>query len=823
MASTQWSPPTASQTQSGCLNTFLFVAASAWLALVTVAGQAIAWFYDQFNQTQGTPTSGWTWVLITASLALLQALLVVPLALAVRAPRFRAAYRTWALAIGFGLLLSLARLCPVTWTQPAAVVQIVLTLLATFGLMKLRIEKEKLRNALAPFSILGLALAIGLMVDLPWFRYGALGSPIDTLLNLLASLSLGLFAGVLLAEFLVAPLAAYRSGAADIAFGSFAAGVALLILGAGFGYGGSQILLMLCLAPLGLAAPALARSVAESTENTAGTIGDGTSQRSAISAASVVNKSWLPIAGLVGVAAAGPLLFVDPDEFSLIVDDTIGLDMRAALYAFLIACVIGLLLWAVSALLGGPPRRSVALGALATAVAGALLVYFLAGHPGFYGEQLFVILRDQADVSSAVSIADRDERIRYVYTTLTQHADRTQANLRATLDRLGVAYRPYYLVNAIEVDGGPLLRAYLAAQPEVDRILDSPHLRPIDAPLQLDLAPPDVDTPPPPSGVQWNIRAIGADRVWSELGATGQGIVVGESDSGVQGDHPALRDGYRGHGGQNDYNWIDPWNHSPAPVDISGHGTHTTGSALGRGGIGVAPGAEWIGCVNLARNLGNPPFYLNCMQFMLAPYPQSGDPFKDGRPQLAAHVLNNSWGCPPVEGCDPGSLEPAVRALRAAGIFVVASAGNEGPGCGSVSDPIAIYSEAFSVGAIDRAGDIADFSSRGPVTVDGSGRVKPDILAPGVDVQSAWPGGTYYVAGGTSMAGPHIAGVVALMWSAQPKLIGNIERTEQILRATARPYNGARTGCSAGAIPSDDAGYGVVDAYAAVQAALAEP
>ena len=100
---------------------------------------------------------------------------------------------------------------------------------------------------------------------------------------------------------------------------------------------------------------------------------------------------------------------------------------------------------------------------------------------------------------------------------------------------------------------------------------------------------------------------------------------------------------------------------------------------LGKGGIGVAPDAQWIACVNLERNLGNPPLYLNCMQFMLAPFPHNGDPLKDGDPTRAAYVLNNSWGCPTLEGCDAESLRPAVDALRKAGIFVAVSAGNDGP------------------------------------------------------------------------------------------------------------------------------------------------
>jgi subtilisin family serine protease len=807
-----WSAPPAPSSeitsQSGCLNAFLFAVAGVWVVGVTAIAQWVAWSYEQVQLIDGTPPGGWFWVLVAVVQALLLALPAVPLAFFIRAPRFRAAYRTWALAIGFGALLSLARLCPMTWTQPAAVVQIVLSLLATFVISKLRIENGELRNHAqsASFSMLNSqfsVLALGALVALPWFRYGALGSPLDTLLNLLAGLSLGLFAGALLDRFLVRPLAAHTAGpAADVGFGGLAAGVALLILGAGFGFGGSQILLLTCLPTLGGAAMATSRFV-----------GSGQPDR-----------SWMPIAGLVGVAAAAPLVFYDPDEFALVVGTAeVGLALRTAFFAAALAFVIGLVLWALSPRMDGPPHRIPALGGLVAAWAAALLIYTFAGHPGFYGERLFVILRDQADLSAAPTIADRDERLRYVYMTLTQHADSTQANLRAALDRLGVKYRPYYLVNALEVDGGPLVRAYLATQPEVDRILDSPHLRPTDAVEPLDLAPPDIDHPPAPSGAQWNISAIGADRVWDELGVDGQGIAVGESDSGVQGDHPALRDGYRGRGGQDDYNWLDPWNGTRAPTDAGGHGTHTTGTIVGRGGIGVAPGAEWIGCVNLARNLGNPPYYLDCMQFMLAPYPQLGDPFKDGQPSRAAHVLNNSWGCPPIEGCDAQALAPAVHALRAAGIFVVASAGNEGPRCGSVSDPIAIYADVFSVGAIDQDGKIAGFSSRGPVTVDGSGRTKPDIVAPGVDIYSSLPGSTYGANSGTSMAGPHVAGVVALLWSANPSLIGDIGRTEQILTETARPYDGERDPCSDGSVPNDTAGYGIVDAYAAVQAALAKP
>jgi subtilisin family serine protease len=206
---------------------------------------------------------------------------------------------------------------------------------------------------------------------------------------------------------------------------------------------------------------------------------------------------------------------------------------------------------------------------------------------------------------------------------------------------------------------------------------------------------------------------------------------------------------------------------------------------------------------------------------MLAPFPQGGDPFKDGDPTRAAHVLNNSWGCPPLEGCDPNTLKAAADNLRAAGIFVVVSTGNDGPNCDTVRDPLSLYDSVLSVGAIDQKGNMANFSSRGPVTADGSGRMKPDIVAPGVDILSSLPGGTYGKESGTSMAGPHLVGVVALMWSANPALIGDIDRTEQILIETAQPYTGITTqGCFEGTHPSAAYGYGVVDAYAAVKKAL---
>jgi subtilisin family serine protease len=197
---------------------------------------------------------------------------------------------------------------------------------------------------------------------------------------------------------------------------------------------------------------------------------------------------------------------------------------------------------------------------------------------------------------------------------------------------------------------------------------------------------------------------------------------------------------------------------------------------------------------------------------MLAPYPRGGDPLRDGDPTRAPEVLTNSWGCPELEGCDRNALRQAVAALDAAGIYFVVAAGNSGPGCGTVQDAPATYPDPLTVGAVDRRGHLTDFSSRGPAP---GGLAKPDVVAPGAHVLSALPGDGYGYLDGTSMATPHVAGVVALMYSANPKLIGNIPRTTEILRRTATPIGGVND-CGG---PPDTVGAGEVNALAAVKAA----
>ncbi|MCI0635596.1 MAG: S8 family serine peptidase, partial [Actinobacteria bacterium] len=232
--------------------------------------------------------------------------------------------------------------------------------------------------------------------------------------------------------------------------------------------------------------------------------------------------------------------------------------------------------------------------------------------------------------------------------------------------------------------------------------------------------------------------------------------------------------------------------------------------------IGVAPGARWIGCRNMDVGVGTPETYSECFQWFIAPTDLEDE---NPDPSRAPHVINNSWGCPPSEGCtDPTILQAVVQNTRAAGIEVVVSAGNAGSSCSSVNDPPAIYAASFSIGATDSSDNIAGFSSRGPVTVDGSGRMKPDVSAPGVDVRSSVPGGGYANFSGTSMAGPHTAGVVALVLSAFPGLVGDPDSIEPILTSTAVPRTTAEScgGVPGSEVPNNTYGWGRVDALSAV-------
>lgn len=492
----------------------------------------------------------------------------------------------------------------------------------------------------------------------------------------------------------------------------------------------------------------------------------------------------------------------------------------------------------LAATAGFPPHT---LSSSAPPPPGKIAPQVFAATQGSASAPLLVILREQADLQPAASLPTKAEKGRFVYDTLRQTALRSQASLRAELDRERIRYRSYYIVNMIELTGNRDLALQLAARPDVARLEANPQIPNVKFQMSntlADLHPlgPDPDATRKLLGVEWNVNKINAPAAWA-LGYTGQGVVVAGADTGYQWDHPALKSHYRGWNGvtvTHDYNWHDAihdslynscGNDSPAPCDDDGHGTHTMGTIVGDDGagnqVGVAPGAQWMGCRNMNNGYGTPARYIECFEFFLAPYPVGGDAFTQGEPALAPAVIGNSWSCPDYEGCDALSLQAIVDAARAAGIEVVAAAQNDGPACSTVHEPIGVYASAFTVGATDQSDTIAGFSSRGPVTADGSGRRKPDISAPGVSVRSAYPTNMWAYLSGTSMATPHVAGLFALLWSAAPERIGQLAATEHVITSTAVHLTTSQNcgGDTPASVPNNVYGWGRIDALAAVQAA----
>lgn len=337
---------------------------------------------------------------------------------------------------------------------------------------------------------------------------------------------------------------------------------------------------------------------------------------------------------------------------------------------------------------------------------------------------------------------------------------------------------------------------------------------------------------------QWNISKIGATSVWemSKEKGRGEGVVYAIADTGVSFKHPNIRQNYLGlkANGKYDHNkcWYDGVRRavaidgpitcdfaSPEPCDDQGHGTHVTSTAVGADGYGVAPGAKWIACRNMDRGVGSPETYLNCLNFFLAPHDLDG---RNADPNRRPHVVGNSYGCPDSEGCSKRAMNAAVEALRAAGVFMSVSAGNEGPGCSTIRDPPAIEQNVVSVGATDSSDHIAPFSSRGPVVVGGQVYRKPDVSAPGVRILAAYPGDGFRALSGTSMASPHVGGAVALITAMCPCIARDVDKIQTLLEQTAVKLTSPQSEGLCGrdtpnTVPNNCFGHGRIDVLKAVR------
>ena len=451
--------------------------------------------------------------------------------------------------------------------------------------------------------------------------------------------------------------------------------------------------------------------------------------------------------------------------------------------------------------------------------------------------EFFIVLKDQADISAAQFLDTKEEKGNYVFNQLKNKADETQKDIQAFLNSKKAFYQSFWISNMLLAKGDRALIEALAQRDDVDKIVNNAHSR-------LDLPQDELNSAIKLSTrgaaqLTWGVQKIKADSVWL-LGYKGQNAVIAGEDTGYDWTHPALKPKYRGWNGtaaDHNYNWYDgihadtskkgnPCGYDiKAPCDDDRHGTHTMGTMLGSNdtlSMGVAPDAKWIGARNMDRGDGTLQSYVDCFEFFLAPRDTNG---KNPNPAKAPHVINNSWYCARTEGCNESNfniLEKAVLACRAAGIVIVASAGNSGSNCSTVDGPPAFFSKAFSIGATNSLDTIAGFSSRGPVTVDGSNRLKPNVSAPGVAVISSTPNNTLSSLNGTSMAGPHVAGTVALMISANPALAGQVDTIERIIEQTSKAmYTAQNCGSVLGtSIPNNTYGFGRIDALAAVKKGL---
>jgi len=444
--------------------------------------------------------------------------------------------------------------------------------------------------------------------------------------------------------------------------------------------------------------------------------------------------------------------------------------------------------------------------------------------------EFFVLLADQADLSPAANLLTKTEKGRFVYQTLLEKAQSTQGPILQWLRERKIENQSFYIVNAILVKGDRQLAETLAARPDVARVTGNPHIHndlPERGPIEESPLQPGA-----PATIEPGITYTHAPDVWA-LGFRGETIVIAGADTGIRWTHDALKPHYRGWDGVNanhNFNWHDSihdsignpcGNDSPEPCDDYFHGSHTIGTAIGDDGgtnqIGMAPGAKWIGCRNMDQGDGTPARYIECMEFFLAPYPLNCTP-NEGDPALAPDITTNSWGCPASEGCVVGDeLQAAVEAQEAAGIQMVVAAGNSGSGCSTVSDPPSFYAASYTVGALNTGTDtIAGFSSRGPVTRDGSNRTKPDITAPGTGTRSCdnTCDSCYTFASGTSMATPHIAGAMALLWSAIPSLQHQIQASRDALNSTTVQIQDAS--CGDPTPPNNVYGWGRINIAAAV-------
>jgi subtilisin family serine protease len=272
---------------------------------------------------------------------------------------------------------------------------------------------------------------------------------------------------------------------------------------------------------------------------------------------------------------------------------------------------------------------------------------------------------------------------------------------------------------------------------------------------------------------------IGASRVWLSHGVEGEGVTVAVLDTGIDNEHPDLKNVVE----EQDFT-------GEGTDDQQGHGTHVAstvaGSGAASGGVnkGIAPKAELFDVKVLGRTgSGKLSDTIAGIEWSVL---------------NGADIISMSLGAQiPCNGLDATSLASDAAVKR--GVHVVVAAGNTGPAPATIGSP-GCAREVITVGAVDRLDNMALFSSRGP-TLDG--RTKPEIVAPGVLILAAKNGGGYAALSGTSMATPHVSGVVALLLSQKQGL--SPEQIKDVLMKTTKDLGEGANTQGAGRVEAYDA------------------
>ncbi len=426
----------------------------------------------------------------------------------------------------------------------------------------------------------------------------------------------------------------------------------------------------------------------------------------------------------------------------------------------------------------------------------------LAGPDGRAWLRLLVDLREQPDLAPILALEARGGISRAAFREFTLRelralSARGVAHLRPLLEdleRRGLVdwWQPIRYMNRVHVVARlPALRE-LAADPAVARLV--PEVDSVRDARRSTAGSFLRRAEPVPPGPSWGVVALELPALWQQ-GIDGRGVVIGSLDSGVMGDHEALRDA-RADGPS----WFDPVEGRPEPFDTVPHGSEVLACALGRPvrghALGAAPGARWVAALANRYNSYNNVNMALAADWML---------FETRRLDVVLGAWGHGRG-----SCDDRDL-PMIEAFLAAGVLPVFAAGNDGPDPGSCQSPADLPLPAgrgpLAVAAIDRHLRVIDPSSRGPSPCGRPG-VFPDLAAPGFRLPVPAPPTprSLGLASGTSHATGWVGGVAALVFQVAPDLTPL--QVMEVLRQTARDLPPAG--------PDPASGYGLVDPAAAV-------